>query len=574
MTCSPPCQPGGVLAAGGGLAEVLGVSHRGEDLLLLGPQVLGREGHRLLHRGQREQLEQVVLDDVAGGADAVVVAGPATDADVLGHGDLHVVDVVGVPDRLEHLVGEAQGQEVLDGLLAEVVVDAEDRVGREDALDDVVELARALEVVAERLLDDHPAPGVGVGLAQPGALELLADHGERRRRDREVEGEVAARAALVLEVLDRLGEQVEGRGVVESAWHETEPLGQVAPHALAERRPRVLLDRVVDDLAEVLVGPVAPREPDEREARREQPAVGQVVDRRHELLAGEVAGHPEEDQAARARRCGGAACREGREGGCCPASPASGSCVAFCGGQVRSAPRLTWRQPGVVVGQVQLQHRAAVLGQDLRVTGGLRGDEVTEGELAPGDREVLVGCRGDLQVDPGGRVHPCGTGPVECRNRGPQPNVVGRSVCRASTGPHVGEGRVGDPVEVGHHRDVAALGVELVEQGGQGVGHRAGVAQPVAAQGADLDRAVGGRGRLGGADSLVQQRASGLLGALDVGLVERVDAEEASGGGGGDLPQQQLGAERAADGDLGAAGVDLPSVEPTTSSVERRRRSR
>ena len=90
------------------------------------------------------------------------------------------------------------------------------------------------------------------------------------------------------------------RRVVEGARHETETLGQVAPHALAERRPRVLLDRVVDDLAEVLVGPVAPGEPDEREARREQAAVGQVVDRRHELLAGQVAGDPEEDQAARA----------------------------------------------------------------------------------------------------------------------------------------------------------------------------------------------------------------------------------------------------------------------------------
>jgi hypothetical protein len=36
--------------------------------------------------------------DVARGADAVVVAGATADADVLGHRDLHVVDVVGVPD--------------------------------------------------------------------------------------------------------------------------------------------------------------------------------------------------------------------------------------------------------------------------------------------------------------------------------------------------------------------------------------------------------------------------------------------------------------------------------------------
>ena len=100
----------------------------------------------------------MVLDHVAGRADAVVVAGPATKADVLGHGDLHVVDVVGVPDRLEQLVGEAQRQDVLHGLLAEVVVDAEHRLLGEDVVDDLVELARALQVVRERLIDHHPAP--------------------------------------------------------------------------------------------------------------------------------------------------------------------------------------------------------------------------------------------------------------------------------------------------------------------------------------------------------------------------------------------------------------------------------
>ena len=74
----------------------------------------------------------MVLDDVAGRADAVVVARPAADADVLGHGDLHVVDVVRVPDRVEQLVGEPQRQDVLHRLLAEVVVDAEHRLLGED----------------------------------------------------------------------------------------------------------------------------------------------------------------------------------------------------------------------------------------------------------------------------------------------------------------------------------------------------------------------------------------------------------------------------------------------------------
>ena len=52
----------------------------------------------------------MVLDDVTGRADPVVVAGPAADADVLGHRDLHVVDVVVVPDRLEHRLAKRKAR--------------------------------------------------------------------------------------------------------------------------------------------------------------------------------------------------------------------------------------------------------------------------------------------------------------------------------------------------------------------------------------------------------------------------------------------------------------------------------
>lgn len=100
------------------LAELARQAHGGERLDLLGSQRVRLEVDRFLHGHQGQELEQVVLDDVARRADAVVVPGPAADADVLGHGDLHVVDVVGVPDRFEHLVREPQRQEVLDGLLA------------------------------------------------------------------------------------------------------------------------------------------------------------------------------------------------------------------------------------------------------------------------------------------------------------------------------------------------------------------------------------------------------------------------------------------------------------------------
>jgi hypothetical protein len=208
----------------------------------------------------------VILDDVAGRADAVVVAGATADTDVLGHGDLDVVDVVAVPDGLEELVGEADGQEVLDGLLAQVVVDPEDRVRREHSLDDRVEFAGGFEVVAERLLDDHAPPrAVGAG-RHPGTLQLSAYGREGARRDREIEGVVAAGSAALVEFGESLGQPVEGVVVIETARHKAQALGEATPDLLLEGRPSMRFDRVVNDLGEVLDRPIPAGEADQREA--------------------------------------------------------------------------------------------------------------------------------------------------------------------------------------------------------------------------------------------------------------------------------------------------------------------
>ena len=87
------------------------------------------------------------------------------DADLLGDRDLHVVDVLATPERLEDGVGEAEDQQVLHRLLAEVVVDAEDLRLVEGRGDRVVERARAREVVAEGLLEDDARPGAARALA-------------------------------------------------------------------------------------------------------------------------------------------------------------------------------------------------------------------------------------------------------------------------------------------------------------------------------------------------------------------------------------------------------------------------
>ena len=95
-------------------------------------------------------------DHVAEGAGFLVEAAPHLDRERLRDVDLDVVDVVAVPDRLEHAVGEAQRQQVLHRLAAEVVVDPVDAALVEDRVQARVRASGRGEVGAERLLGDHP----------------------------------------------------------------------------------------------------------------------------------------------------------------------------------------------------------------------------------------------------------------------------------------------------------------------------------------------------------------------------------------------------------------------------------
>ena len=140
--------------------------HGAEDLVLLLADRARLERGRRLHRHEGEHLEQVGDDHVAVGAGRLVEAGSRLEAEGLGHVDLHVVDVVAVPDRLEQPVGEPEGEDVLRRLLAEEVVDAEDLRLVEGLVEDGVELAGAVQVGAERLLHDDPGALDQVGLGE------------------------------------------------------------------------------------------------------------------------------------------------------------------------------------------------------------------------------------------------------------------------------------------------------------------------------------------------------------------------------------------------------------------------
>ena len=125
---------------------------------------------------------------------------------------------------------------------------------------------------------------------------------------------VASGAARLVELVQGPAELVEGPVVGEVAGHEPEPLVELLPDLLPKLGSSVFAHGVVHDLGEVLVGPVAPGETDQREAGWQQAAVGEVIDRGHQLLAREVARDSEQHQRGGAGDAGKAAILRRAEG--------------------------------------------------------------------------------------------------------------------------------------------------------------------------------------------------------------------------------------------------------------------
>ena len=109
------------------------------------------------------------------------------DANRLRHGDLDMIDVIAVPHRLEETVGKAEHHDVLHGLLSEIVVDAVGLALSEHAEDLAVERLGRAEIVAERLLNNHPSARSLRLADEAGTTKFAHDSGECRCWSRKVE---------------------------------------------------------------------------------------------------------------------------------------------------------------------------------------------------------------------------------------------------------------------------------------------------------------------------------------------------------------------------------------------------
>ena len=237
--------------------------HRFQNLDLLVAQTVGGVATGVLHRHHRQHLQQVALEHIAQHAAVVVVAAALADGDRLRGGDLHAIDVLMVPERFEHRVGEAEDQDVLHRLFTEIMIDAINLIFAEEGMHTRVHGPTRLQIVAEWFLDNQPTEAAHFFLITRFA-EARGDLRIEVGRHRQVVEPLTAFGSLAF--LQEFGELLQAfgtRGVarnVEESFREASP-GAGKP-AFAHALHRITSHRL-DLAAEAFAREVAARDADD-----------------------------------------------------------------------------------------------------------------------------------------------------------------------------------------------------------------------------------------------------------------------------------------------------------------------
>ena len=233
----------------------------------------------------------MVLHHVAQRADAIIIGDAAFEAHGFGDGDLDMVDRGGVPQRFEHDIAEAERQQVLDGFLAQIMVDAENLLFSEQVADAVVHDLGRGEILADRLFHRDPRPG----RQQPGVGQPLCGRAEQRGRGGEIDGNAAFQASI--DALGQLCEMGAVAGIdrlIED--HRAETRGDVGIIAVGRQE---LLERRADFLAKGLVIHFGAGRSDDQKVVGQQPVRQKIVERWENHAPGKIAGGTEQQERGR-----------------------------------------------------------------------------------------------------------------------------------------------------------------------------------------------------------------------------------------------------------------------------------
>src|ERR1700676_4448063 len=128
---------------------------RAKHLELFIMDVIRMHASRRLHRQKSYDLQHVVLNHIPNGSCRIVEVAATLDTEFFRHCDLHALDVVAIPNRLQKTVREPEEQQIQDSFLHEKMKNVEKRGLRKHRAKCCVQLLCRCEIVSERLLHYH-----------------------------------------------------------------------------------------------------------------------------------------------------------------------------------------------------------------------------------------------------------------------------------------------------------------------------------------------------------------------------------------------------------------------------------
>ncbi len=256
---------------------------------------VGIERDGRFHRHQGQHLEDVAGHHVAQRPGMIVIGRAMLHPHGFRHGDLHVVHVAAVPDRLENPIGEPEYHQVLHRFLAQVMIDAEHLRFVQATGKRGIEFAGRRQIMSKRLFDDHAPPVLGLALVgclgrKAGGSQLLGDRAEEARRRRQVKQVISAGPAAGIHIGQQLLKLLIRLRILEfTLLVEQSALGKFVPAFRIEARASHLPNALRHVLLEAVAIQFVKGKADHRKLIGQQFAVGQVAQGRQQFSLCQIA---------------------------------------------------------------------------------------------------------------------------------------------------------------------------------------------------------------------------------------------------------------------------------------------
>src|SRR5258708_15158203 len=155
----------------------------------------------------------MILNQIADRSRLLVIRAPTLQSQVLGHGDLQMIDVTPIPDRFKDAIRQAEDQDILHRFFTKVVIDTVNLFFSKDSSHLTVELARRCEVVSKGFFNDDARPTFAV-FVETGSTKTLDNLWILTGWCRKVEDAIATCPPLLVQRIEQIVQTLIASGIM------------------------------------------------------------------------------------------------------------------------------------------------------------------------------------------------------------------------------------------------------------------------------------------------------------------------------------------------------------------------